>query len=1469
MSALNDRFFDSINYTLADQVGLSFLEYKKVDGVWVYTLLKSKPWVFSDYLTFSLALQSIKTYQYRILYAYVKAPDINDALNLFQDWYEHTFYKKSLFVVSAKNDTITFTFSNEAEALDAESLLREFAMLLKELGYYFEIDKTIISENDLSEDDFVLRNSESDAFIEEDENESAEGEEDPFTIADESAARSLEAHAEIKDALVLNYQKMIQDRTKKRGQRVYEPMTIKEIKPELKGSSVDFDGEIYSADKRVAKNAITYSFGVGKEASGIMVRFRVNKRGTKQDLLLKSLKPGRYIRVQGDVDIDTYRGQQLYVFGRIVEEISAPPLPTDDYEGEKRIELHLHTKMSNLDAVSDIDEYVRLAKNMGHKAIAVTDHGVVQAYPEAQKAGKTHGVKIIYGSELYLIDEQLKFVNNPAPIILNSATYVVFDLETTGLSARYHDIIEFGAVRVEHGLVTARLDILIHPGKGKTIPEHIIRITKITNDMVKGKPVLDDVLDQILDFLGDSILVSHNAEFDLGFLNASLKVRGRKPLSNPTIDTLTLSRYLFPESRGHSLGVLSRNLDVLYDEDAAHRADFDAEVLNSVWQAMLTKLTANDKFLTHAGLVELKLHQSGIQYLRPFHATVYVKNKTGLKDLYKIISVSHTEYSTDIPKTPRSMMKKVRDNLLIGSGCFNGEVFQTAARFDEDALLKVMTFYDFIEIQPFSNYSYLVNMGELDSEEHLIKVIADIKSAAQKLGKPLVATGDVHYALPEHKIYRDVYIVAKGLKGVKHPLNPYSREKRPAFENPDQHYRSTAQMFEEFRKFGLFSEEELKDMIVTMPHRINALIENITPFTKELFKPSIENVDQLLESLVFKTATEMYGYPLPTLISERITRELAGIIKNGYAVIYYLAHQIVKKATDNHFIVGSRGSVGSSVVAHFAKVSEVNPLPPHYYCPQCQYSDFHNEEKVLSGFDLPPRVCPQCGHDLKRDGQNIPFETFLGFEADKIPDIDLNFPEDFQKEAHNYTKVLFGEDNAFRAGTIQTVAAKTAYGYVLNYFETKEMYRDEVASEDIAYLASHVAGVKRTTGQHPGGIIVIPSEYDVYTFTPVQYPASNTESDWLTTHFDYNSLHDNLLKLDLLGHKDPVALKMLCDLTGVKFEDVPTSDPGALSLFSSVAALKLKKNPLNETTGALGLPEFGTQFVRQILVDAKPKTFNDLVIVSGLSHGTGVWRFNADELIKSGLATLTGVIGCRDDIMTYLIRQNMNEKDAFTIMESVRKGNSIDPVLEKRMRDAGVPDFYIESCQKIEYLFPRAHAAAYVIMAVKVAWFKLYYPLEYYATFFTIRGDSFDLKTMISGEEEILRVLNDFQGQRMNQDLNNRDLNIIENLQLTLEMINRGYKLANVNIYKSQAFEFIVDKENNQIIPPFIVIKALGEGTAQSVVEARKEGAFLSIEDLVSRTRLNTSNIESLKELGALEDLPESNQISLFDFGDY
>lgn len=1468
MNDIGARFFESIRFKDAKRIGLTFLEYKKKDDVWHYTLLKAEPWKFKDYIAFSSALMNI-SYEYKVIYAYTKLPVVSDALNLFDAWYEYTYFGKHHYVLSAlQNEAIIFKFSDEIKALDAKSVMHEFSLLLNELGYNFELKSEVTIIPDGEEDEFVMSDNASEPFIEDDESDDDED----FIVDDgdeEDVARSLEVHDGIRDQLEINYHKMIKER-EKRAKRVYVPIEIKDIKAELKGKSVDFDGEIYSIERRVIRSGIIYTLGVGKDASGVKVKVRVNKRGTKLDQTVSALKKGSFVRVQGDVEIDTFRGvSNLNVYGRIVDQIAAPPLPTDDYEGDKRIELHLHTKMSALDAVSDIEEYILLAKNMGHKAIAVTDHGVVQAFPEAQSAGKKHGVKIIYGSELYLIDEQLKFINNPSPLILNNATYVIFDLETTGLSARYNDIIEFGAVKVEHGLVTSRIDLLIHPGDGKTIPDYITRITKISNEMVKDKPTLDEVLPRILEFLGDHILVSHNAEFDLGFLNANLKARGLETLRNPTIDTLTLSRYLFPESRGHRLGILARNLEVMYDEDAAHRADFDAEVLNSVWQAMLTKLLDEDQFLTHANLAKLTLKPEGIQYLRPVHATVYVKNRDGLKDLYELVSVSHTEFSTDIPKTPRSLLTAKRNNLLIGSGCFNGEVFQTAARFDEDALLRVMEFYDFIEIQPFSNYSYLINMGELDSEDHLKKVIADIKSAAQKLGKPLVATGDVHYALPSQKVYRDVYIVAKGLKGVKHPLNPYDRERKPAFDNPDQHYRSTTEMFTEFRKFEVFTDEELKDMIITLPHKINNLIDEITPFSKELFKPSIENVDQLLHDLVFKTAHEMYGDPLPSLIEDRTRRELEGIIKNGYAVIYYLAHQIVKKATDSDFIVGSRGSVGSSVVAHFAKVSEVNPLPPHYYCPHCKYSDFSNEAKVLSGFDLPPKDCPVCGHALRQDGQNIPFETFLGFEADKIPDIDLNFPEDFQKEAHNYTKELFGEQNAFRAGTIQTVASRTAYGYVLNYFETLDMYRDEVASETVSYLASHVEGVKRTTGQHPGGIIVIPSEYEVNNFTPVQYPASNVESDWLTTHFDYNSLHDNLLKLDLLGHKDPVALKMLCDLTGIDFDDVPLNDKPTLSLFSSVSALNLQQNPLNEVTGALGLPEFGTNFVRQILVDAQPKTFNDLVIVSGLSHGTGVWRFNADELIKSGQANLTGVIGCRDDIMTYLIRQNMNEKDAFTIMESVRKGKGVEEALENRMRVAGIPDFYIESCKKIEYLFPRAHATAYVIMAVKVAWFKLYYPLEYYATFFTIRGDSFDLKTMISGADEILKVLNEFQEERQKQELNNRDLNIIENLQLTLEMLNRGYKLSNIDIYRSMAREFIVDKENNQIIPPFIVIRALGEAAAESVVEARKNGEFLSIEDLVDRTRLNTSNIENLKELGALEGLPESNQISLFDFGEW
>ncbi len=1456
MDAVGERFFSSINYEAAPEVGLKFLTYKKIGQVWEYTLLKEGAWSFADFIVFSNALTNIN-YNYSIVYVYDTRPTAEDALRLFNEWYEHTYFSPSPFTLTLKGEKLLFQFVSEEEEVQGNNVINDFRLLLQEINYLFELETLFLSEQEEEEDDFVMHDEDV-PFIEDEEEEG---------VIEEETRLSYETHAGIQEDLKLNYQKMLDER-KTKGKRQYKVVAIKDIKGG--GQEVDFDGEVYNWVRRVTKNGVQYTMGVGKDGAGISVRFNERKRNSDRELRLKALKNGQFVRIKGVAREETFRGvTSLSVSGTQFDIISAPTLPVDEHPGRKRIELHLHTRMSALDAVSGIEEYAEIAQNMGHEALAITDHGVVQAFPEAQKVGASHNIKMIYGSELYVVDETLKFINNPSPLLLNNASYVIFDLETTGLSARYNDIIEFGAVLVDHGLIIKRLDILINPGPGKTITPKIEKITKISNEMLRGKPLLDDVLPEILDFLGDHILVSHNAEFDLGFLNAALRRRGKSPLTNPTIDTLTLSRYLFPESRGHRLGILARNLEVMYDEDKAHRADFDAEVLNSVWQAMLTKLLTADKYLTHSGLASLKLPSSGIVHLRPVHATVYVKNKNGLKDLYKIISVSHTEYSTDIPKTPRKLLQSLRTNLLIGSGCFNGEVFKAAMNNDEERLLEVMTFYDFIEIQPFENYSYLINMGELDDEDHLRKVVADIKSAAQKLGKPLVATGDVHYALPSDKIYRDVYIVAKGLKGVKHPLNPYDREKEPFFENPDQHYRSTTEMFSEFRKFNVFTEEELQTIIVDNTHRINDLIDKIEPFTKELYKPSIENVDELLKTLVYDNAYKTYGNPLPDIISARIEKELAGIIKNGYAVIYYLAHQIVKKATDNKFIVGSRGSVGSSVVAHFAQVSEVNPLPPHYYCGHCKYSDFLNIENVLSGFDLPPKNCPRCGEKLKADGQNIPFETFLGFAADKIPDIDLNFPDDFQKEAHNYTKVLFGEQNAFRAGTIQKVADKTAFGYVLNYLETMKIPREETTSENIAFLASKVAGTKRTTGQHPGGIVVIPSEYEVYNFTPVQYPASNVESDWLTTHFDYESMHDNLLKLDLLGHKDPVALKMLCDLTGIDFNDVPTNDLRALSLFSSVKELNLKANPLDEETGALGLPEFGTRTTRQILVETKPKTFNDLVIISGLSHGTGVWRFNADELIKNGVTDLRGVIGCRDDIMTYLIRQNMTEKDAFTIMERVRKGQSIDEELEGKMKDAGVASFYIESCKKIEYLFPRAHAVAYVIMAVKVAWFKLYYPLHYYATFFTIRGDNFDLKTMVSGEATIVKTIHELEEQKKITDLNPRDANILENLQLTLEMMNRGYKLANIDLYKSLATTFIVDEENGQIIPPFIVIKALGEAAGQSVVNARAEGEFISIEDLVERTKLNTNNIESLRELGVLNDLPESNQISLFDFGDY
>lgn len=1450
---VSDRFFNSIAFTEASEFGLKFLTYRKQGNVWHYELQKMTPWKFDEYAKFSHALTRID-YEHRVSYAYKTLPTLKDVETLFIDWYKSVTYQTfSLPFIHKNHDELQIIALNEDVVLLMKQHVNDFGLFLKELNYEFKVTLVIVEEEE--EDEFVL--DEDVPFIESEEEEEER----------RNAVITTEIYLENKDQLEANAAKMIKEREEERRKNVPKDVTIREIFSLEDGDAVDFDGEIFSLDIRTTRIGPLYILGIGQGEDGIMCRVFISYGNERLERTLKELKVGDYVRIQGNVYLEKYDGSKGVSFFAI-DELPPPPLPKDNYEGEKRVELHLHTQMSVMDGVAHIEDYVKLAKSMGHKAIAITDHGVVQAFPEAQKASEKHGLKIIYGSELYLVDKKLPYIFNPAPILLNEATYVVLDFETTGLSAKYDKIIEFGAVKVEKGLIRSHSQILINPGAGVKLSAKIIEVTNITEAMLRGRPEIADVIDEIMNFIGDSVLVTHNAQFDIGFLNAELVRLGRPKLKNPVIDTLQLSRYVFPEARSHRLGNLARNMEVHYDDQAAHRASYDAEVLNTVWQALLHNLLLDNEYLKHQDLGNLKLSREGLMHLWPYHVTALVKNDQGLKDLYKLISISHTEFMAEVPKVPRDVLSRHREHLLIGSGCLNGEIFDAARTKDEEQLIELMAFYDFIEIQPFDNYRFLLGMERI-TEEQLKQTILDISNAAKKAGKLVVATGDAHYLTEEHKLYRDVYISAKAVGGVPHPLYPYDRDKYPPFSNPDMHYRSTCEMISQFEKFGVFTEEEIIEYVVTNTNKINNLINDVQPLKKGLYKPNIANVDEKLREIVYQNAEKMYGKPLPSNIASRLEQEFNGIISNGYAVIYYLAYQIVKKANDEHYIVGSRGSVGSSLVATFAKITEVNPLPPHYYCPKCQHSIFDHEEKVKSGYDLPDKTCPKCNSQLKGEGQNIPFATFLGFDAEKIPDIDLNFPEDYQKQAHDYTKELFGEKNVYRAGTISKVKAKTAFGYVRGYFERRGDDPDLIPRSSIGYIANKIEDVKRTTGQHPGGIIVIPSEFEVYDFTPIQYPADKVDSEWLTTHLDYNAIHDNVLKLDLLGHKDPVVLKRLTDITNIKYEDVPFNDEQALSLFSSAEALKLDENILNEKTGALGIPEYGTSFVRQMLESAQPKTFNDLIIVSGLSHGRNVWLNNAQKIISEGIATLDGVIGCRDDIMTYLMSLGMDGKDAFSIMEKVRREKVFLSEDDKaRMRFHGVEDYYIKSCDQIEYLFPRAHAAAYVIMAVKVAWFKIHYPLEYYATFFSIRGENFDIKTMISNKKTIVSKINEFVSRSKTETLNQRDQNIEENLRLTVELLERGYKIQNVNLYKSAATEFVIDRANNALIPPFSVISGLGALAAETVVEARIDGEFISIEDLLQRTRLNSQNVELLRELGSLKDLPEDNQMSIFEFLD-
>ncbi len=1199
---------------------------------------------------------------------------------------------------------------------------------------------------------------------------------------------------------------------------------------------VAIEGYVFSAETKELRSGRTLlTFKITDYTSSIMVKMFSKEK--EDPALYERVKKGMWLRVRGSVQNDTFVRDLVMIASDITEVAPVERVDTAP-ENEKRVELHLHTPMSQMDAVTPVEKLVAQAKKWGHRAIAITDHAVVQSFPEAYSAGKKHGIKILYGVEANLVDDGVPIAYNEAHISLEDAVYVVFDVETTGLSAVYDTIIELAAVKIQNGEIIDRFEAFANPGH--RLSASTVELTGITDDMLKEAPEPEAVLRDFHAWAGDAILVAHNASFDMGFLNVGFRKAGIEKAKNPVIDTLELARFLYPELKNHRLNTLAKKFNVELTQH--HRAIYDAEATGYLFLIML-KDAFKKGIVYHDQLNEHSGKGNAYQRARPFHCTLIAQTQTGLKNLFKLVSLAHIEYFYRVPRIPRSVLQKHRDGIIVGSGCDKGEVFEGMMQKSFEEVEEIAKFYDFIEVHPKEVYAPLIEQELVRDEENLEDIIKNLVKLGDKLGIPVVATGNVHYLDPKDKIYRKILISSQG------GANPLNRHRLP-----DVHFRTTDEMLEAFKFLG---EEKAKEIVVTNTNKIADMIEDVKPIKDKLYTPKIEGADEAIRSMSYERAKSIYGDPLPELIEKRLEKELKSIIDNGFAVIYLISHKLVKKSLEDGYLVGSRGSVGSSFVATMTEITEVNPLPPHYVCPNCKHSEFFTDGSVGSGFDLPDKECPKCGTKYKKDGHDIPFETFLGFKGDKVPDIDLNFSGEYQARAHNYTKELFGEDNVYRAGTIGTVADKTAYGFVKAYEEEHNL---RLRSAEIERLAAGCTGVKRTTGQHPGGIIVIPDYMDVYDFTPIQYPADDRSAEWRTTHFDFHSIDNNVLKLDILGHDDPTMIRMLQELSGIDPKSIPPDDPDVMKLFSSTEPLGVTEEQIMCKTGTLGIPEFGTRFVRQMLEETKPTTFSELVQISGLSHGTDVWLGNAQELIRNNVCTLSEVIGCRDDIMVYLIYQGLEPSFAFKIMESVRKGRGLTEEMEAEMRAKGVPEWYIDSCKKIKYMFPKAHAVAYVMMALRIAYFKVHHPLYYYAAYFTVKAEDFDIESMIKGANAIRARIEEINAKGL--DATPKEKALLTVLEVALEMTERGFSFARVDLYKSDATKFLI--EGNSLIPPFTTIPGLGKNAAINIVKAREEGEFLSKEDLQIRGKVSKTIMEFLENHGCLADLPEQNQLSLF-----